>query len=417
MLFFSNILGAEVRDQADRSVGKVHDAVIKLTETEYPSVIGVVVIGKFTESRVSKDGTRHDFVKSKKFVNAANIENFGKNYLTLKKSFLESAGEVPQDKEFIFLRDTVLDRQIVDLAGVRVVRVNDLQFGIIKSAMCLVALDIGKLGLLRRLGLNGLNLFNFLQPELLEWKNVRLLGDKLQLSMGAKELVKLHPADIANIIEKLNLNQGSELLQSLDKKTAARVLEELEPELQRILVESLGPERAASVMQKMSIDELVDLIQMLPDRKSKEIMENLPSDSTQKVKNILEYDEDTAGGLMTTEYVSVLPTATVKEVVEQIKKTYLLHRGSYLVYIIDEQGGFKGDVSLRRLLISEPDQTMRDLMDKEKKSTATVGQNILEVASLMTKYNLTSIAVLGKEKKLLGVITVDDVMRHFVPHA
>ncbi|MEK7131589.1 MAG: CBS domain-containing protein [Patescibacteria group bacterium] len=401
MLFFSDILGAKVRDQADRIVGRVGDVLIKTNfDSDYPSIVGVILTGK-----------------DKKFISANQVEIFGKNYLTLKKSFLESVSEMLQDQEFIFLRGTVLDRQIVDLAGVRVVRVNDLQFGMIKGVMCLVALDIGKLGLLRRLGLKGLNLFNFLQPELLEWKNVRLLGDKLQLSMGTKELVKLHPADIANIIEKLNLNQGSELLQSLDKKTAARVLEELEPELQRILVESLGPERAASVMQKMSIDELVDLIQMLPDRKSKEIMQILPSDSTQKVKNILEYDEDTAGGLMTTEYVSLLPTATVKEVIEQIKKTYQLHRGSYLVYIIDEQGGFKGDVSLRRLLISGYEQTMVELMDKEKKSTATVGQNILEVASLMTKYNLTSIAVLDKDKKLLGVITVDDVMRHFVPHA
>ena len=402
MWFFSNILGAEVRDQADQVVGKVFDAAIKLTENNYPPVIGIIVSDKRN---------------LKRFINVASIENFSKNYLTLKKSFLESAGEVPQDKDLIFLRGTVLDRQIVDLAGVRVVRVNDLQFGMIKGAMCLVALDIGKLGLLRRLGLDGLNLFNFLQPELLEWKNVRLLGDKLQLSMGTKELVKLHPADIANIIEKLNLNQGSELLQALDKKTAARVLEELEPELQRILVESLGPERAASVMQKMSIDELVDLIQLLPDRKSKEIMENLPSDSTQKVKKILEYDEDTAGGLMTTEYVSAYPGTTVKEIIDKIKKIYQLHRGSYLVYIIDEEEIFKGVVSLRRLLISEPDQTMNELMDSEKKSTATANQNVLEVASLMTKYNLTSIAVLDENKKLLGVITVDDVMRHFVPHA
>lgn len=402
MLFFSNILGAEVRDQADCVVGRVYDAVIKLTENEYPPVLGITINGK---------------KNVRKFINIANIENFGKNYLTLKKNASESVGEVPQDPGLIFLRDTILDRQIVDLAGVRVVRVNDLQFGIVKGSMCLMALDIGKLGILRRLGLGGLNLFNFLQPELLEWKNVRLLGDKLQLSMGSKELVKLHPADIANIIEKLNLNQGSELLESLDKKTAARVLEELEPELQRILVESLGPERAASVMQKMSIDELADLIQMLPDRKSKEIMENLPSDSTSNVKKILEYDEDTAGGLMTTEYVSVFPSTTVKEVVEQIKKVYQLHRGIYLVYIIDEQGNFKGDVSLRKLLISDYEQTMGELMDNEKKSTATASQNILEVASLMTKYNLTSIAVLDENKKLLGVITVDDVMRHFVPHA
>lgn len=401
MWFFSNILGAEIRDQADKVGGKVYDAVIKLTETDYPLVVGVVMSGK----------------ESKRFIGASCIENFGKNYLTLKKSFAECVSEVPQEKGLVFLRETVLDRQIVDLAGVRVVRVNDLQFGMVKGVICLVALDIGKLGLLRRLGLNALNLFNFLQPELLEWKNVRLLGDKLQLSMGTKELVKLHPADIANIIEKLNLNQGSELLQSLDKKTAARVLEELEPELQRILVESLGPERAASVMQKMSIDELVDLIQMLPDRKSKEIMQILPSDSKQKVKKILEYDEDTAGGLMTTEYVFAYLTTTVKEIVEQIKKSYQFHRGVYYVYIIDEEGAFKGVVSLRKLLISEYGQTMKDLMDNEKQSTATANQDVLEVASLMTKYNLTSIAVLDDSKKLLGVITVDDVMRHFVPHA
>ncbi len=402
MLFFSNILGTGVKDQTDKVVAKVVDIIIKLSpENSYPPVKGVVVIKK----------------KIKKFINANYIESFGEKHVILKKNFLESVSEFPEEEGLIFLQETVLDRQIVDLAGIRVVRVNDLQFGMVKGVMCLVALDIGKLGLLRRLGLSGLNLFNFLQPELLEWKNVRLLGDKLQLSMGTKELIKLHPADIANIIEKLNLNQGGELLESLDKKTAARVLEELEPELQRILVESLGPERAAGVMQKMSIDELVDLIQMLPDRKSKEIMKILPSDSTQKVKNILEYDEDTAGGLMTTEYVSVFFTTTVKEVVEQIKKSYQLHRGIYIIYIIDEQGNFKGAVSLRKLLISEHNQTMAELMDGEKKPTATVGQDVLEVASLMTKYNLTSVAVLDENKKLLGVITVDDVMRHFVPHA
>ena len=120
---------------------------------------------------------------------------------------------------------------------------------------------------------------------------------------------------------------------------------------------------------------------------------------------------------MTTEYVSAFSTTTVKEVVEQIKKTYQLHRGCYLVYIISEQGAFKGDVSLRKLLVSAYTQTMAELMDDEKKPTATAEQDVLEVASLMTKYNLTSIAVLDESKKLLGVITVDDVMRHFVPHA
>jgi uncharacterized protein YrrD len=202
MLFFSNVLGAEVKDQADAVIGTVHDIIIKTIAEGFPPVFAVVVVGK---------------KKKKKIINATDIETFGKDYVTLKSYFSEI--ELPEtiDKNLVSLRETVLDRQIVDMAGVRVVRVNDLQFGMIQGMVCLVALDIGKLGLLRRLGLD-LHFFNFLRPELVEWNNVRLLGDKLQLSMSGKELVKLHPADIANIIEKLNLNQGSELLEALDKK-------------------------------------------------------------------------------------------------------------------------------------------------------------------------------------------------------
>lgn len=391
-----------MRDDAEVVAGKVYDVVIEMVEGSFPRIFGIVVVDKH---------------KNKALVSARHIETFGRNDVTLKRIFTEVAEALPTDKSLVFLRDTVLDRQIVDLAGVRVVRVNDLHFGTVQGVLCLVALDIGKLGLLRRLGLGGLNLFNFLQPELVEWKNVKLLGDKLQLSMSGKELVKLHPADIANLIEKLNLNQGSELLQVLDKKTAARVLEELEPELQKILVQNLGPERAASLMQKMSIDELVDLMQMLPAYKSKEIMQNLPTESKQKVRKILEYDENTAGGLMTTEYISAALASTVREVIENIKQSYQMHRGIYFVYVSDTEGIFKGVVSVRKLLISQPDTTMAELVDTEKKVTATPNQTVSDIAALMTKYNLTALAVLDEQQKMLGVITVDDVMRHFVPNA
>lgn len=404
MLFFSTILGGQVRDQADELVGKIYDMVIKFDNEGFPSVFGVLCTG--TD-------------KNKRVIPVKYVETFGKNYITLKNIIAEVELVVlgEKEKDLVFLRETVLDRQIVDMAGVRVVRVNDLQFGMVQGILCLVAIDIGKLGILRRLGMGNWWLFKFLQPELLEWKNVRLVGDKLQLSMSGKELVKLHPADIANIIEKLNLNQGSELLQVLDKKTAALVLEELEPELQKVLVQNLGPERAASVMQKMSIDELVDLIQMLPDYKSKEILQNLPSDSKQKVRKILEYNEDTAGGLMTTEYISAFLDATVESVIENIKQSYHMHRGIYFVYITDEHGLFKGVVSVRKLLVSEKDHAMRDLIDSENKTTARVEQTVSDIATLMTKYNLTALAVLDDDRRLIGVITVDDVMRHFVPHA
>ena len=303
MLFFSDLLGLKILDQAENKPGHLEDVVIDIVSDEdHPSISGVVI---------KSGGT-------KKYIASSHIESFSNQCVLLNKNADETISEIPGDGRLIFLKDSVLDKQIVDLAGIRVVRVNDLEFGMVKGRMSLVAIDIGKLGILRRLGLSFI--FKMLKPELLEWKNVQLVGDKLQLFIGVKEIVKLHPADIANIIEKLNLNQQSELLQAMDQKTAARVLEELEPEIQKILVQNLGPERAASILQKMSIDELVDLMQILPDRKTGEFISSLPSESTQKVKKIIEYDENTAGGLMTTEYMSGFPENTVAEVTDQIKK-------------------------------------------------------------------------------------------------
>ncbi len=401
MLFFSDLLGLKILDQAENKPGHLEDVVIDIVSDEdHPSISGVVI---------KSGGT-------KKYIASSHIESFSNQCVLLNKNADETISEIPGDGRLIFLKDSVLDKQIVDLAGIRVVRVNDLEFGMVKGRMSLVAIDIGKLGILRRLGLSFI--FKMLKPELLEWKNVQLVGDKLQLFIGVKEIVKLHPADIANIIEKLNLNQQSELLQAMDQKTAARVLEELEPEIQKILVQNLGPERAASILQKMSIDELVDLMQILPDRKTGEFISSLPSESTQKVKKIIEYDENTAGGLMTTEYMSGFPENTVAEVTDQIKKASQSHRGMYFVYVVDGQNNFYGVISLRGLIVAGKDEKLKDLVDAENLiPTAKVNQDVLQVASLMTKYNLLSVAVLDDDSKLLGVVTVDDIMRHFVPHA
>lgn len=401
MLFFSSVLDKKIKDQADGVAGRLEDVAIELTpQDNYPPIAGIVV----------------QINGEKKFIDSRHVESYNKSLVLLNKSVDEVFSAMPANQKYVFVRQSVLDKQIVDLSGIRVVRVNDLEFGVVKGKMSLIAIDIGNLGIIRRLGLGFL--FKFLKPQLLEWKDVQLIGDKLQLSVGMKEIVKLHPADIANIIEKLNLNQQSELLQALDKKTAARVLEELEPEIQKILVQNLGPERATSILQRMSIDELVDLMQMLPDRKTGEFISNLPSESTQKVKKIIEYDENTAGGLMTTEYISAFPEDTVEQTLEQIKKVAQSYRGMYFVYVVDGQNNFYGVVSLRGLIAADKDKKLKELVDAENLiPSVKVGQDVLQVASLMTKYNLLALAVLDENKKLLGVITVDDIMRHFVPHA
>ena len=402
MLHLSNIVNSAVLDQTDKKVGKVLDVIIKNEpDRKHPPILGVVV-------KIKKE-------KKERYIKTKDIEGFTKKYVTIKKSLKEVLQNVPNESEFIFLNRTVLDRQIVDLEGVRVVRANDLQLGLLKEVMCLVAIDIGQAGLLRRLGAPS----KVGRKELLDWQDVRLLGDKIQLSTSVKDINKLHPADVANLIEKMNLNQGSMLLESMDEHTAARVLEEVEPEIQRRLAEKLGPERAAGVMQKMSVDELVDLIQLLPAHESKEFMAELPADTKkQHVKKILEYDEDEAGGLMTTEYLTAYETDTVDQVIETIRRISHMHNSIYFVYIIDRTDQFLGVVSIRRLMLADKKTKISEIMKKGKKiPTAKVDDELIEVATLITKYNLYSVAVLDDKGRLLGIVTVDDIMRHFVPNA
>jgi Mg/Co/Ni transporter MgtE len=246
-----------------------------------------------------------------------------------------------------------------------------------------------------------------------------VVGDQLKFDINKDDLVKLHPADIANLLEKLNLKQGGSLLDSLDEVTAAKVLEEVQPEIQKILVQHLGTERAMDIIGKMSTDELVDLMQLLPGYESRKILENLPvSKDVKRVKKILQYDEDEAGGLMSTEYLTVVPEMTVKEAVEKIKKYSHQHRSIFFVYVLDNYGHYLGVVSLRRLIIADPHALVGDLMKRIKGIPGVKPHDeITTIASIMTKYNLLSVAVLDDDHKMLGAVTIDDIMRCLIPNA
>lgn len=408
MLFFSAILGAIVRDLTEETCGRVSDILIRIgedREQEFPPLLGIVMKDKKTKEEV--------------FLPMEVIETWGPNEAEVDRKIEEAVKEIPQGERIVYLKKSVLDKQIVDLEGMRVVRVNDLQFGRVNEIMSLIAIDISTRGILRRLGIQGDILDNIFKSNFLEWHNIQLTDNKLHLAKGAKDLIKLHPADIANIIEKMNLRQGRTLLESLDQAVAARVLEEIQPDIKKLLVKSLGPERTANLMNKMSVDELVDLIQLLPGRESREILKKLPVNAKKEnIKKILEYDEDTAGGLMTTEYITAMPNMTVGDVVEKIRKLSHMHHSILFIYIINKEGKFLGVVSIRNLIISNRNKQMKEIMRKEKRAQGVKEHDeITQVANHMTKYNLLSVAVLNKKKHLVGVVTVDDIMRRFVPNA
>jgi len=402
MLYFSGLINTKVRDNADEVVGEVKDIAIDIQKhKDFPQLFGVLVKQK-----------KHEPI----FVDHTKISIWSHGEVALKCSLIEAESPMPNGNA-LFLGKSIIDHQIVDITGARVVRVNDLQFGPVREIMSLLAIDVSNSGLFRRLGLHFIA--DRMKPHLLQWKNIHLIGDKIKLGVGRENLVKLHAADIANIVEKLNLKQGSQLLSSLDQATAAKVLEEISPDIQKILVQNLGIDRATTILEKMSMDELVDLIQLLPARESREIIEKLPIEKdVSRVKKILEYDEDTAGGLMTTEFIKAHMDTTVSEVMQQIKRDSFQHRSIHFVYVIDDKHRMLGVISLRRLILADGNIQVKHITKGIKHApVVNVNQTVAEIATIMTKYNLLSVAVVDDNKKLLGIVTVDDIMRCLVPKA
>lgn len=402
MFYFSAIINTPVHDKDNELVGRLRDIAIDIKRGhKFPPLVGIVV-------KTRRGGQEI-------FIGVEDVAAWSNESVVLKKGQIEIL-EKQADENLVFLGKNILDKQIVDLSGVRVVRVNDLQFSQVQGVMSLLAIDVSNAGLLRRLGLK--QIFG-LKPHLLEWRNIHLIGDKLQLATGREDLVKLHPADIANLVEKMNVKQGSQLLRSLDQATAAKVMEEVSPHIQKMMVRHLGAERASTILEKMSMDELVDLIQLLPSVESREIIEKLPAQKdVSRVKKILEYDEDTAGGLMTTEFISAHLETPISEVIEKIRRDSHQHRSIHFVYVIDDKKKYLGVASLRRIIIARPEQKIKEIMKRTKRTPVVkVEQSVREIANIITKYNLLSVAVVDKSHHLLGIVTVDDIMRHLVPNA
>lgn len=402
MLYLSKVLGAAVLDSADKTVGILKDVLIKYTPGAYSPLESLVI--KTREKKY-----RH--------IPFHYVENLSADEITLKTLTEKIIAYQPEKSDILLLRD-VMDQQIVDTGGARVVRVNDLELGEIDGQMCVAGIDISTRGLLRRLGINHVFPFNLFKVNLIDWIKVQPVKGSLKLETLSKDLVKLHPADLANIIEDLNIKKSGELIRALDSETAAKILEETKPRVRQILLRVLGAEKAAKISERMSIDEFVDLVKLLPYHEAKEICEYVQNGRKEQVKKLLQYPNDTAGGLMTTEFISARPGMKVAEVIEEIKRVSDSFRSILYVYVTDAEGVYKGVVSLRRLLTAKPADLVEKIMKKSKRlPCARLHYTVPEMAKIMTKYDLNSMAVLDKKNRLQGIVTVDDIMRKLIPQA
>lgn len=406
MLYLSHVLGTKILDSADHVVGVLQDLIISPKTGEYAPIKFLMIKPVAGKKDV--------------FIPYEYVDDFSKEEVSLKTLLKNVEIEKRVSSRSVFLDKDVLDQQIVDVSGIRVVRVNDLRMGKVNGKMCVVGIDISTRGLFRRLGLEWMDVFNWFKVNMIDWRKAQPLRRELKLSMSSNDLDRLHPADLANIIEDLNIQHGSNLVESLDAKEAAKVLEEIEPRLQKILVKYLGPDRASEILSQMSVDEVADLMKSLPREEAKVFLSHLRGSKMKNVEKLLLYPDDTAGGLMTLDFMKVPPGMTVKQVMEEIKKNSSQYRSVLYVYVVDDDDKFKGVISLRSLIVADSSEKMSELThedDFHKNSTLKAGDDVDEIMEVMTKYDLFTAAVLDEKGKLLGIVSIDDVMRHLVPNA
>lgn len=405
-IFVSEVYKKPVLDQTGEEIGKLTDIIIGVGEP-FPAVIAIVITGKET------------YVVPWDIINLFNrrvisVTAVGKNLIPTSVS----------ETDILICRD-LLDKQIVDINGAKLVRVNDLELSSVKGRLCLVAADIGLRGILRRLriekqGEKILSLFRYrLQHKLIAWHYVQTIEPKLTrltLTVSRQKVASLHPADLAQIISEVSQKERTAIFGSLDVDTAAEALHELEPQVQADIIDDMNKERASDILERMPPDEAADVLGDLPEAKAQELINLMEKEEAEDVQELLEHEEDTAGGLMTTEYLAFPPDMTVEEAIRELRLEAPNVETVYYLYILDNEERLLGVLSLKNLIVAAPNAGLKEIMTSPVK-TLSLDAGEKEVAEFISKYNLLAAPVVDENNIMRGIVTVDDVVDFLLPPA
>jgi magnesium transporter len=407
MLFLSQAIGRPVLDGNGEAIGTVADLIVAVGD-RYPPVTGLVVA---TDRRLI-------------FLPWSSVSSFVLAGAKLATSNIDLA-KFQQRPNEIRLKDDLMDKQIVDIDGRKVVRVNDLRLDEIEGKLHLVAVDVGASGLLRRLGIEGpyrtmaRNLRLPVPERYIDWEDVDPVETSIasiKLRVPHQGLAELHPADLATIIDQLAPKDRVGVLAALDDEAAADVFEEMEPETQVDVLEDLEPARAADILEEMSPDDAADLVADLSDESRAEILALMERDEAQELGELLAYPEDTAGGMMTTEFVTVHAALTCAQAIDRLREMEPDAETIYYVYVTDADERLVGVLSLRDLIVSPPETLVSNVMIPDPVSVHVLDDEDA-VAEVVAHYNLLAVPVTDAHGHLEGIVTVDDAMDAILPDA
>jgi magnesium transporter len=406
-LFVSEILKKPVLDPKGEDIGRVKDIVVVRGEP-LPKISALIIERK-------KRGFLMPW---------ADLNIFNKRIIS-SNQYLENLHPYEfEENDLLIVRD-ILDKQIVDANGAKVVRVNDVKLEGYNSEALLLAVDVGMRGIMRRLGVErgGEDMMKiFKKPlsyNLISWNYIQPLEPKLtkiSLTVPRQMVSELHPADIAEIISQVSHKEGASFFKGLDIETAAEALSELQPDVQAALITGMDAEKAADIIEEMPPDEAADVLSDLPIDKAKEILEHIEKEEAEDIQELLNHEEDTAGGIMTNKFIAYPPDMSVREAIENFRKDAEEVETVYYIYVADTDEKLLGVVSLRELLLASHHVQLSDIMETKIKAVSP-DTNEIEVAEIISKYNLVALPVVDSDGYFLGIVAVDDVIDRILPPA
>jgi predicted transcriptional regulator/sporulation protein YlmC with PRC-barrel domain len=410
MLYATELMGSAAYDSQNNFVGRVREFFVE--PADQPNRVSHFLISR---GRFQPLIARYDQVAK---VAPGRID------LTVNERALDA---YQPNEGWLAVQKDLLDQQIIDTAGRKVVRVNDVDLSELRAnnhvELRIAQVDVGLPGAVRRLlqGLAPSGMVRKLQARLpqrsIRWEFVNLIEPdplrRVKLRITHEKLEDLHPADLAEMMEELSAAERQGIIASLDEQTAAAVLAELDERLTTQIVEKLDPEKAADIIEEMAPDAAADLLADLPKETSEELLEEMPNQEAEEVRELLAFDPSTAGGMMNSEFVYVSGDSTRDEVLHWMRTQELNLEQLDTIVLIDRSAQFSGTVPVARMLLAAPDQEMSELKT-EPLVSITPESHEKDVFELFDKYNLRMLTVVDSENRPVGTITVDDVVSRLV---
>jgi len=402
LLYFTELLGLPVYDLKQRLIGRLRDAAI--VPLIHPARIDRYLVGAGS----SWLSIRYDQIAS---VSLSGIQ------LSNEKLY-----PYHSDEYMLRLRRDLLDQQIIDVNGRKVVRVTDVSLEVCRGereTLMIMEVDVGIRSILRRL-LQGIvpprwirRIQRPISPNSIRWEFCNIVEAdplrRLRLNISNEKLEKLHPADLADIVEELGPAEREAIFETMDSEVAAEALSEIDPRMQASILEALEPEVAANIVEEMSPDEAAHALSELQEEKTAEILDEMETEPLSDVQELLEYDEDTAGGMMNTEAIVLPEDTSLADAMVNLREHEDLLENTHVLFLVNPEGKLTGAVPLARLFLTNGATSLRELATDPLISTP-VNEKQNRVTELFDKYNLVTLPVVDDYGALAGIITADDVI-------